>query len=1279
MLSLHDIFTYGLLVLVISCHRCGALDDEDESNLNLVIHLIPHSHVDAGFRETSDACFEGTVSTILPKVLDQLDNDVHRRFVWAETFYFRKWYDELNQRDKERVRRVVKDGQLEFVGGGIVEHDEALTTWSSVVEQLALGHDWLEHNFGVKPRVGWQIDSSSHSDITPSLFAFMGYDSLILNRIHYGVKKQFKSRKHLEFIWRGEDLRSGAKTTDRWGGGDIFTHILYNDFKTPEGYDFESKAGVRQVTNAKRRADRLVHTLREWAGSYRTHHLLVPFGDRSRFIEADKQFTNMEKLMRHINEKIPDVRIRFSTASEYVKSVRETAAVTSLEFPRYVGDFTTYADGKDGYWTGVYSTRMSLKDSIRELEHLSHSTSIFFSLARARATTLGDAPRMKSITNGRVEADTHSPPPEWDGKLYDQLKKGRLVSGQMAHHHAITGTSSIQVVNDYVGKITQAELSLNTVLEASLSQFLTKRASAFKSTGPRIRPKLTPVPFDLSEEINNRENEKSQLQHPIIVYNVDGIRRLKTVEIYLGTNWNALRHVQIVDDKGEAVKAQLHHQLVGNGTVASEKNSKTGKGVRGTAKKAATSKIFLSFIADVPALGFVTYFCFTTSARERIKKSHLANVATPKARVFRMKKGGLIKLEKDDLRGLADGVEWVEKMEPSEKSLRIENSLLQIQVDASSGMLHSILDKRTKRNTLLGQRFFRYQSKTSGHFVFGTSKPEPVNTGTGVTVAITQGPVFEQIQVITSNGLGQTIRLWNSGLEIDGDTEAYNPQADLEGHVDLNLLVSSSVGADTVVRFETSMDTGGVFYTDNSLGRLIKRTSHEDAPMPSNVFPAVSVGALQDTQATVVTRLGQVLAIASKNPFGCSSPFSEAGTGTLELMLHRNHDHDDDKGVGESLNDFSINSFSAALVVGTPSSVLKRVGHAVNRVQRPARPFFAAETDEVAQILSRESWESRFNTRASLLKTSLPEHLVLESLSPRDATGDQLVLKLRNRAQHETIGVDPEALLDEHLAVSSTLTYSDPVKQFGTPFKASTSMSSAPLEYLTYMDASKASKEVTHPIALPPLTVKLLLVTVYALQDNQVPVSMYDKKTKDMPKSHNKVDITAPKQKVTPSSQEKTVERTETKAELEEKAEEYRTHMETMERRISMYTSNIDQLLEEVEKFDKQGKTSLKQATVQDLQNAEKSLEQATQALETSKVELGNVIRKIQTLDHNYKVEDTSFVFQDELRAREAEATVHGAVAGAAAMLLFMVAANWVFSGGLKLIRGYVPISVTFS
>lgn len=47
---------------------------------------------------------------------------------------------------------------------------------------MIVGHGWLKKEFGVVPRIGWQIDTYGHSNANARLFADFGFEALFLSK-----------------------------------------------------------------------------------------------------------------------------------------------------------------------------------------------------------------------------------------------------------------------------------------------------------------------------------------------------------------------------------------------------------------------------------------------------------------------------------------------------------------------------------------------------------------------------------------------------------------------------------------------------------------------------------------------------------------------------------------------------------------------------------------------------------------------------------------------------------------------------------------------------------------------------------------------------------------------------------------------------------------------------------------------------------------------------------------------------------------------------------------
>lgn len=78
-------------------------------------------------------------------------------------------------------------------------HDEATTHYIDMIDQTTLGHQFIKEEFGITPRIGWQIDPFGHSAVQAYLLG-------ALVQFHFSIcrKNQFDDGKRngLKLIYR---------------------------------------------------------------------------------------------------------------------------------------------------------------------------------------------------------------------------------------------------------------------------------------------------------------------------------------------------------------------------------------------------------------------------------------------------------------------------------------------------------------------------------------------------------------------------------------------------------------------------------------------------------------------------------------------------------------------------------------------------------------------------------------------------------------------------------------------------------------------------------------------------------------------------------------------------------------------------------------------------------------------------------------------------------------------------------------------------------------------
>ena len=238
-----------ILFLFISyCHaaQLGPYDTSarrEHEGSRLQVHLVPHSHDDAGWLKTVDQYYWGlrqdiqpaSVQYILDTVVASLGVNPNRRFTFAEISFFSRWWSQQDDETRATVRKYVDQGRLNFVNGGYVQHDEAAAHYVAMIDQTTLGHRFLREEFGYSPTVGWQVDPFGHSSIQAGLMGpELGFDAVFFGRADYQDMKKRAGELNLEHLWRGSSSSSTASDSMLFTG-----NFASGNYGPPPGFWWE--------------------------------------------------------------------------------------------------------------------------------------------------------------------------------------------------------------------------------------------------------------------------------------------------------------------------------------------------------------------------------------------------------------------------------------------------------------------------------------------------------------------------------------------------------------------------------------------------------------------------------------------------------------------------------------------------------------------------------------------------------------------------------------------------------------------------------------------------------------------------------------------------------------------------------------------------------------------------------------------------------------------------------------------------------------------------------
>ena len=274
--------------------------------------------------------------------MPELLKDKSKKYVVCEIFFFRLWWQEQSETTKLAYRQLIKDGQVEFVGAGVSQNDEATVYYTDAIDNMTWGHQFIKQEFGAEflPKVGWQLDPFGHTLMQPHMFSEMGFNAWFFARLDEQDKQhrmENQTMEHLQVTPRAQN---------------IFSHAMKQHYCSPPNTEFDIRFNDPAVDskNVKKIADQLVKYLQEFRGYYQQDTIMHNIGC---------DFTYSDRLISYINADASyNTTLKYSTPSEYIQKIHSM----NLNYTKKNDDFLPYANNDESYWTGFFTSRPVFKE-----------------------------------------------------------------------------------------------------------------------------------------------------------------------------------------------------------------------------------------------------------------------------------------------------------------------------------------------------------------------------------------------------------------------------------------------------------------------------------------------------------------------------------------------------------------------------------------------------------------------------------------------------------------------------------------------------------------------------------------------------------------------------------------------------------------------------------------------------------------------------------------------------------------------------------------------------
>lgn len=142
--------------------------------------VVGATHIDLAWKRDSSEMAE-LLEIFVTRLLDILETNPNFTYLIEQVFHYRR----LAERRPDliaRLKRFLKEGRLELVGGLASTAETNGPDGESFIRNQLLGLKWIHDNFGIEVTTGWLIDTFGLNAQIPQILRQFGFQHLMANR-----------------------------------------------------------------------------------------------------------------------------------------------------------------------------------------------------------------------------------------------------------------------------------------------------------------------------------------------------------------------------------------------------------------------------------------------------------------------------------------------------------------------------------------------------------------------------------------------------------------------------------------------------------------------------------------------------------------------------------------------------------------------------------------------------------------------------------------------------------------------------------------------------------------------------------------------------------------------------------------------------------------------------------------------------------------------------------------------------------------------------------------